>query len=475
MSWLQRLLVTASDTATATPACARRLYEHMLATLVSPCRGTLTNLICLCGRAHLDWTADYRLYSRERVEPALLFRHALLEIHMQLPPEAPLLTAIDDTLVRKSGTKIDGVGWKRDPLGPAFQTNLVRGQRFLQLSAAWPGPDGQARMIPVDFTHAPTPPKPGKRASDAERKHYKEKQKQQRLNAVALDRLQHLRQTLPASRRLVVAGDGSYTNADILKGLPENTVYIGRIRKDAVLHALPGPPPATGRPPSYGAQVPTPEQLRTDDTVPWQTIEAFAAGKRHAFKVKTYAQPLLWRKSGAEFPLRVVVIAPVGYRLRNGSRLLYRQPAFIICTDPDKPLSEVIQEYLWRWGIEVNFRDEKTLLGTGEAQVRDPASNRNQPAVTVAAYALLGLAALKMMAAGQAPPHLRAPKWRSSGLRGDAASALSTADLLKALRCELWADQLSAPTFSHFTSPSSVDTNTQKPIPSLSHAILSAA
>jgi hypothetical protein len=474
MSRLRGLLVTTTRAATSSPACARRLYEHMLAALVSPCRGTITNLICLCGRSHLDWTADYRLYSHERVEPALLFGHIVTEIHRHLPADAPVVTAIDDTLARKSGPKIDGVGWKRDPLGPAFQTNLVRGQRFVQLSAAWAGPDGQARMIPVDFTHAPTPTKPGKRASAAAQKQYKEQKRQQRLNAVALARIAHLRLMLPAARKLVVAGDGSYTNADILKGLPANTVYIGRIRKDAVLHAFPGPPAATGRPPSYGVQLQTPEQLRTDDTVPWQTIDAFAAGKRHRFRVKTLQPPVLWRKSGAGCPLRVVVIAPVGYRLRNGSKLLYRQPAFLICTDPNKPLEQIVQEYLWRWGIEVNFRDEKTLLGTGEAQVRDPASNRHQPAVTVAAYALLWIAALKLIGDGQAPPHLQPPKWRRAP-DNRAAPAPSTADLLRALRAELWAEQLSPESFSHFMSSSSDDTNDQKLIPSLAHALLSAA
>jgi hypothetical protein len=473
MPWLQGLLAAATHAACATPACARRLHEHMLAMLVSPCRGTLTNLICLCGRAQQDWTADYRLYARDRVDPDLLFRHGLEAIHAHLPPEAALVAAIDDTLVRKTGTKIDGVGWKRDPLGPAFQTNLVRGQRFVQLTAAWPGPEGQARMIPVDFTHAPTPPKPPRRAPAAEHQQYKEKQKQQRLNVVALARIQHLRQSLPASRPLVIAGDGSYTNAAILKGLPENTVYLGRIRKDAVLHALPGPPPATGRPPAYGAELQTPEELRTDDTVPWQTIEAYAAGRRHTFKVKTLG-PVLWRKSGAACPLRVVVIAPVGYRLRQGSRLLYRQPAFLICTDPTKPLEELLQEYLWRWGIEVNFRDEKTLIGTGEAQVRHPAANRNQPAVSVAAYAFLWIAALQLGATGAAPPHLQPPKWRQAE-SGRALPALATGDLLRALRHELWAPQLGARSFSHFTSPPPADDNAQQPTPSLSHALLSAA
>ena len=142
MPGLQRLLGAATAAAAATPENARRLYEHMLAVLVAPCRGTLANLVCLCGRAQADWTADYRLYAQERVEPALLFRHGLAELHSHLPPAAALVVAIDDTLVRKTGAKIDGVGWKRDPLGPHFQTNLVRGQRFVQLSAAWPGPDG---------------------------------------------------------------------------------------------------------------------------------------------------------------------------------------------------------------------------------------------------------------------------------------------------------------------------------------------
>jgi len=151
--------------------------------------------------------------------------------------------------VHKSGPKIHGVGWKRDPLGPKLQINLVRGQRYQQVTAAWPGPEGRAHMIPVDFTHAPTPPKPPKKASALQRWQYKEPQKQQRLNAVTQARPERRRQTLPTARRLVVGGDGGYTIANGLKHLPENTVYIGGIRKDAVLHALPGAGHRSGRRP----------------------------------------------------------------------------------------------------------------------------------------------------------------------------------------------------------------------------------
>ncbi len=448
-----------------------------MAALVSPCRGTLTNLICMCGRAQQDWTADYRLYSRDRVNPAGLFSTVLHEIETNLPATTPLVAAIDDTLVRKTGGKIDGVGWKRDPLGPAFQTNLVRGQRYVQLSAAWPGQGGQARMIPVDFTHAPMPPKPGKKATPELVEEYKEKKKQQRLNVVALARIQQLRQALPEARQLVVAGDGGYTNAGLLKGLPAKTTYIGRIRRDAVLNALPGPPAATGRPAVYGAQVPTPESLRTDATVAWQHVEAYAAGKTHTFKIKTLG-PVLWRKAGPTRPLQVLVIAPVGYRLRAGSKLLYRQPAFLICTDPAMPVGEQLQYYLWRWGIEGNFRDEKNLIGTGQAQLRTAASNRNQPACTVAAYALLLIAALLFgEPAGQpaeAPPHLRPPKWRTHAA-GASPSTRSAGDLLRTLRSECWADQIAPQSFSEFVSAFPTSTNPSKADPFLAEALFRAA
>lgn len=122
----------------------------------------------------------------------------------------------------------------------------------------------------------------------------------------------------------------------------------------------------------------------------------------------------------------------------------------------------------------MNFRDEKTLLGTGEAQVRTAAANRIQPAVTVAAYAFLWLAALQLNEKGERPEHLHPPKWRRPKAGADPA-ALTTGDLGRALRCELWSDQLDPQSFSHFTSSAPADANAQKPQPSLSGAMLTAA
>lgn len=51
-----------------------------------------------------------------------------------------------------------------------------------------------------------------------------------------------------------------------------------------------------------------------------------------------------------------------------------------------------MQGYLEHWQIEYNHRDEKNILGVGEAQVRNKKSVAKQPAFHVAVYSALLLA-----------------------------------------------------------------------------------
>lgn len=436
----------------------------MQAVLLCSEQATLTNLICLNGTEQEDWTADYRLYSQDRVDEEVLYGAVLQNLLGVLPPAKPLVIALDDTLTRKTGTHIDGVSWKRDPLGPPFQTNLVRGQRYLQFSAAWPLEKGAARMVPVVFKHAPTARKPPRGAQEKERAEYREAQHQQCLNTYALEQMTRLRNRCNPDRHIIYCGDGSFTNGPILKNLPGGCSYIGRIRKDAKLYHLHQSSlntAPTGRPRRYGEQAPTPEQLRQNDQHPWQQVSAFASGKVHTFRVKTLSN-VLWRKTGTQKTLRIVVVAPVGYRLRKGSKLLYRQPAYLLCTDEQLPLEELLQYYLWRWGIEVNFREEKTLLGAGEAQVRTPSSNQHLPAVIVAAYALIWVAALRMKTSGRLPALVRPPRWHKKNKPKDALP--STGDLLRTLRREKWASSVCSWTLDHFVNTPMGDTKSIKPL-----------
>jgi len=201
-------------------------------------------------------------------------------------------------------------------------------------------------------------------------------------------------------------------------------------------------------------------------------VRAFATGKTHTFRVKTLG-PLLWKKAGYECPLRLVVIAPVGYRLRKGSKLLYRQPAYLICTDPDLPLDKIVQYYLWRWDIEVNHRDEKQIIGVGQAQVRSPKSVDRQPAFAVASYSMLVLAAARAFGVDAIHATLPPPKWRANRPK----QRISTAELIQQLRSEVWAyalDQLNINS-EHFVAGRSASTKCSKFDLPMASAVLYAA
>jgi len=348
-------------------------------------RRTVTGLLVAIGQLFVDWTAAFRLFQRERFDAEALFAPGRRAVCAQLgpPDHAPFVALLDDTHFRKTGKKVHGTQWRRDPLGPKFQTNLVWSQRFLQISAAWPdapGPPGGARAVPIDVRHCPSPPKPRKGADEEEWARYRKTKDESKITRRAAERLHALRQSLDqdgqADRILVLSHDGGYTNAAVLRQRPERTVLIGRLRKDAKLYAPPPPPApnARGRKPLDGPERPTPDQMRKDDTLPWQTVRAFAAGKLHDFQVNV-VRPVRGRGAGAD-DLAILIVKPLAYRLSKQSALLYREPAYIVCTDPDLAPADILQYFLWRLGIEGNFRDEKTLVGAGQAHVRRPASVR---------------------------------------------------------------------------------------------------
>ena len=482
---------------------AQRLAYGLLTCL----RTHLTsNAICATGRQFLDWSADYRLFSRSPWNPHHLFDPIFDHLPELLPPApAPVIAALDDTLCKKVGRHIPGASFARDPMSPPFHVNLCRGLRFIQASVLVRAQQflGPARALPVRFEPAPPAVKP--KATRGTGKHSRNKQQQQKKNAkrnrqgksraVAAKRtpapvtpeeqeyqlqkkmraltqvgvrvLQSLRQALDArpgtrQRQLIVSGDGSYTNRTVLRQLPERTTFIGRIRKDAKLsHAL---PPATaircgGRPRRYGPAAPTPEQILKDDSVPVVQIRCFAAGEIRDLPVKVL-RLVYWRNAGPDLPLLLVIIKPLGYRLRNGSKLLYRQPAFLICTDPELDLQVLVQAYVDRWEIECNHRDEKSLIGVAQGHVWSPKAVTRLPQFQVAIYSLLLLASILAYGFQRTAAYLPLPLWRRKSLRP------SILDLLNLLRDQIFARAMldnPTPSIEDFVALAPADKNAPKP------------
>jgi len=401
-------------------------------------RHTLTGLLTASGHQFMDWSSAYRLFSQHRVDISRLFDVVRSGVLQELDDQPMIVVHMDDTILKKTGRHIPGTAWRRDPLGPPFQTNFIWGQRFVQISMALPDHQGccQSRAVPIDFHHCPTVKKPGRTAQEQDWTIYKEQQRKLKLSKQGSERLKQLRNSLDKQgvpeKQLVVSVDGSYTNEEVLKHLPERVTLIGRIRKDTKLYAKPENQPDFGRRRVYGDRIPTPEQIRQSDQYPWQEVNAWAAGKEHKFNVKVI-KDAMWRSAGQKHNLQLVVIRPLGYRLTKSSKMLYREPAYLICTDNELRIENLLQDYLWRWEIEVNFREEKTVLGCGQAQVRNPESAERVPAFIAAIYALLHLAAHRALKSSN-QVLLPRPKWYLKKEQ----KRHSTGDLINNLKAQAW-------------------------------------
>jgi len=395
-------------------------------------------MLTASGKQFEDWTAAYNLFSRSRIDINMLFsilQRIVIEENNSLPY---VVGHLDDTIIKKTGKKIPGTSWKWDPLGPPFHTNYIWGQRFMQISIACPlaGSIGPSRAIPVDFHHCPTAVKPKKSASAQQWESYRHEKQAKTLSRQGSLRIADIRKRLDEQgafdKDFVLSVDGSYTNEKVLKNLPDRVTLIGRIRKDTKLYSIPEEQPLLGRKRSYGDRLPTPEQIRQADQYPWQQVTGWAAGKEHQFDIKT-VRNVRWRSAGGEKDLVLIVIRPLGYRLNKQAKVLYREPAYLILTNPDMPIEQALQAYLWRWEIEVNFREEKTLLGCGQGQVRNIESVERLPAFIVLMYALLHVAWSRTREKNEVQL-LPRPKWyqRKENER------VTTGDIMNNLRAQLW-------------------------------------
>jgi len=151
-----------------------------------------------------------------------------------------------------------------------------------------------------------------------------------------------------------------------------------------------------------------------------------------------------WRKS-KDRNLMLIIIRPVSYRLTKKSKLLYRNPAYLISTDQDTDIRLLLQAYLRRWEIEVGFRDQKTLIGCGQAQVREKDAVQKVPAFISACYGMILLAS--HITNLNQNISLPGPKW----YKNQQKSRITTGDILNRLRTERWAESINV-NFSDFVN-----------------------
>lgn len=373
-------------------------------------RHTLAGALEAVGLTGVDWNRYYRIHSMGRVDIGKCERLLLDAFIKELPDDFPVLLIIDDTQLRKSGRRIPYAKWLADKLGPKFNVNLIWGLRFIQISIAIPSADGGCRCHPVAFFLCP-PSGGGRKGRGAEGGADAGHSGKARpaLPQVALERLSRLVRHVVATtgRKVVVDGDGGYTTKAFCRGVAGlQADYLGRCRKDARLFAVPSPEEARrGRIRYYGKALPAPQEICRDASVPYREVAMELNGENHVYRVKeTRVRSAIFGNRD----LRLVMVAPVYYR--KGKVEGHREPLFLLTTDLEATVAELLKYYVWRWEIELNFKDEKSLFGIREPQNWKPAALKSRTPLLALTYSLFLFASTRHF--GDANPIVNLPAWR---------------------------------------------------------------
>jgi len=285
-------------------------------------RHTITRLICSKNEQDRDWSADYRLFSMRQWSADDLFFEILKECDQYCHwPQNAIVLALDDTVRRKTGKKIPGVCTLRDPMSLPYHVNLIPGIRFL-LGSVIINPDNRLeynRAIPILFEEASPAKKPKKNAPQEQHDFYKEEKKKRRVSMQGRKAIIKIRQQIDrlpdgTNRILFNTVDGSFCNKYFLRQLPEKVIPIARARKDLKLFKPANEAMRAKR--VYGERLPTPDQIRKDDAYPWIDTQIFFTGKYRNIRYKTVT-PVLWQTGTLGQSCRLIIIAPLGYRLKK--------------------------------------------------------------------------------------------------------------------------------------------------------------
>lgn len=309
-------------------------------------RRTVTGMLVAAGMAGRRHHSAFHRFFAEGAWSLDALGLAVFRVLEPFLPGEQILLAIDDTLARKRGLKVFGVGMHHDPLlssrGKAI-TNWGHSWVVLGVIVQFPLWPKRVFCLPILFrlylNH---------QAAARERRTYRTRPE------LAVQMLRVLCEHRK-NRRFHAICDSAYGGQSVLCQLPTNCDLTSRLVMDARLYALPASrrPGAQGRPRKRGERLATPAAM-LEARAERLTLEVY--GRRDCVRlVETtacvYAAP--------DRLLRVVAVEPL-----SGGRP--RQAFYSTCLAATAV--EVLTWYALRWSIEVAFHDSKTHLGFEEPQ-----------------------------------------------------------------------------------------------------------
>ena len=260
--------------------------------------------------------------------------------------EGQIVLAIDDTLARKRGQKVYGVGMHHDPLISSRRkaiTNWGHSWVVLGVIVKFPFCEDKYFCLPILF------------------RLYISKQTIAKKGGVyrtrpewAVEMLRVLCRARP-DRSFHAVADSAYSGQSVLGELPSNCDLTSRLGLDARLYDAPPKrkPKQQGRTRKRGRKLPTPKKMLEGGT---KTLTLKLYGRRDRVRMtdavgRAHAVP--------DRPLRIVAVHPIA----GG-----RGPQAFYSTRIDDTGKDVLTRYAMRWAIEEANQNSKGHLGFEEPQ-----------------------------------------------------------------------------------------------------------
>jgi DDE superfamily endonuclease len=294
-------------------------------------------------------------------------------------PGAPLLVAIDDTLLHRLGRKVHGCFWHHDATANTHKAAVAWGNNWVVIGI----------VVQLAFMQRPVCLPVLLRLWRPKRKHIaKDKPDPERPAKPELAReLTDLLAARLGTLTIHTVGDAAYASG-ASRGLSARVTLTSRLRCNAAIYE-PTPPRTgkQGRPRKWGQRLPSLAAIATDAATSWTAAAVRRYGKTEPLMLA--AIDCLWGPLGAETPVRVILV-------QDGEKACGYQIA-LITTDQDATPAQIVERYADRWPIEVAYEDAKHVFGVGDARNRTrKAVERTAPfqflamTLTVIWYALHG-------------------------------------------------------------------------------------
>jgi hypothetical protein len=296
-------------------------------------------------------TRAHRFFSRARWCPQELgLRIADVVIARLLAPDAPILLALDDTLMHRRGRRVHGAHWHHDATANSPSHSVAWGNNWVVVGI----------VVRLAFLERPICLPVCFALWQPRRRHLARGQiDPERPSKPALARsLVDLIAARHPARTVHVVGDAGYASR-AWRGLPSHVTMTFRLRRDAALNA-PTPPRTgrRGRPAKKGARLAQIAQIAAGAA--WQSAAVTRYAKTQ--QLQLHQLDCLWYEALSDTPCRLILVADPDDPARAQLALL--------STDMASTPAQIIARYADRWSIEVCFQDAKHEFGVGHARNR---------------------------------------------------------------------------------------------------------